>query len=125
MKFCPKCKIEKSESEFPKRSISLDGLYSYCKSCKAIDDKKYRKANVEKLRDTNSEIMWNTTENSLTNPQGDYHWNYLYLLQNTYYEPNKTEQAFKVASKLLEEKIIEKLTLQKFIELVKKISEIL
>lgn len=38
---------------------------------------------------------------------------------------NKTELAFKIAGKLLEEKIIEGLTAKKLIELVRKISEII
>ena len=54
------------------------------------------------------------------------YWDYHY--HTWYYPPvpeNKIELAFKVVSKLLEEKIIEKLTAKKFIELVNKISIIL
>ena len=33
MKRCPKCKIEKSKSEFSKRSRNRDGLRYQCKNC--------------------------------------------------------------------------------------------
>lgn len=33
MKTCPKCHIEKSESEFHKDAARRDGLYHHCKSC--------------------------------------------------------------------------------------------
>jgi hypothetical protein len=41
------------------------------------------------------------------------------------YQTSKIEQAFKIVAKLLEKKIIEKLTVKEFIELVGTISEIL
>ena len=33
MKTCCRCKIEKTEMEFNKKSISVDGLERYCKDC--------------------------------------------------------------------------------------------
>lgn len=51
MKYCPKCKLEKDFSEFPKRSSNKDELYSYCKMCKSNDDKKYRDKYSEKLKE--------------------------------------------------------------------------
>ncbi len=55
---------------------------------------------------------------------GTYNW-YPFGQYPWYPELNKTAAAFNVASKLIEEKIIDKLTAKKFIELVNKISEII
>ena len=41
------------------------------------------------------------------------------------YQASKTEQAFKIVAKLLEQKIIDELTVKKFITLVNEIAEIL
>jgi hypothetical protein len=40
-KFCIKCKIEKSTSEFTKASNSKDGLQVYCKECRKLANKEY------------------------------------------------------------------------------------
>lgn len=45
-KTCTKCKLTKNASEFHKLSVSKDGLYPSCKSCKA----QYVKDNAEKYR---------------------------------------------------------------------------
>ena len=45
MKTCTKCKIEKPEAEFSKRSRANDGLQARCAAC----DAEYRAANREKI----------------------------------------------------------------------------
>jgi len=47
-KTCAKCSTKKAAAEFPKRKCNLDGLYSYCKACKADEDRSYRARNIEK-----------------------------------------------------------------------------
>ena len=48
-KTCAKCSLEKVAGEFPKSKRNLDGLYSYCKACKADEDRVYRAGNIEKV----------------------------------------------------------------------------
>lgn len=45
MKICTKCKLEKDESCFSKRSEVRSGLQSHCKECRAIPAKTYRREN--------------------------------------------------------------------------------
>lgn len=52
MKICTKCKIEKDESCFSKRSEIRSGLQSHCKECRAIPAKIYRQKNIERKRQT-------------------------------------------------------------------------
>jgi hypothetical protein len=42
MKKCSKCKKEKLVTDFAKNSKNKDGLYGYCKKCKARQDEIYR-----------------------------------------------------------------------------------
>lgn len=42
MKRCSKCKVNKKNSDFAKRSLSKDSLSSYCKACKIAHNKEYR-----------------------------------------------------------------------------------
>ena len=64
-KYCPKCKIEKSISEFSKDKYQKDGLRSHCRNCRSLDHQEYygknkdaiirrdsiwRKANPDKIR---------------------------------------------------------------------------
>lgn len=52
LKLCQKCKEQKVITEFHKRINNRrfkDGLYSYCKICKSIEDKIYRAKHKEKL----------------------------------------------------------------------------
>lgn len=86
MKTCTKCKLEKSKVEFCKRTSNKDGLYSWCNECKAIEDKKYKDANKEKVkalcdawRGRNSERSKKTRKN--------------------WYESNKNSPSFKAAVK--------------------------
>lgn len=48
-KICTICKIEKDISEFPKRKLNNDGLYSWCKKCVSEKSKKYREQNRERV----------------------------------------------------------------------------
>ena len=43
MKKCPKCKMEKSESDFWKEISRKDGLHGLCKSCCKENNQKWRK----------------------------------------------------------------------------------
>lgn len=56
MKTCTKCKLEKDESEFYKRSKRRGGIASWCKICASIDATVRQKANPEKHR--KSTIKW-------------------------------------------------------------------
>lgn len=49
IKVCGRCKIEKPITEFHKKKSSKDGHYTYCKSCKNLDDKRYREDNKDKV----------------------------------------------------------------------------
>lgn len=49
-KICAKCKGEFSLSEFTKCNGNKDGLYSWCKSCKREQDRKYYRTN-QKFRE--------------------------------------------------------------------------
>lgn len=65
MKVCSKCKVEKDEALFFKDRSTKDGLYAYCKECKAAiracnrqkineTNRKYRAANKEKFAGINA-----------------------------------------------------------------------
>lgn len=49
MKKCPKCGEVKPLSEYHKNKNRKDGLQVWCKSCRCVMDRKYRKANSEKI----------------------------------------------------------------------------
>jgi 5-methylcytosine-specific restriction endonuclease McrA len=49
MKICSKCKVEKSLSEFGKRSASKDGLYQSCGSCRKENRAQYYIANKDAI----------------------------------------------------------------------------
>ncbi len=49
-KVCTKCKLEKLETEFIKRSRSTDGLASWCKACTRKLSKKLYDSNLERER---------------------------------------------------------------------------
>lgn len=65
MKVCNKCDLPKDESEFPKRKINKDGLYSYCKTCKSSIGKEYSRTKEGLLtkiysgQKTNSKVRGN------------------------------------------------------------------
>jgi len=50
-KTCSLCHIEKELHLFSNDRTKTDGKYSKCKECKAIGDKKYRVANLDKIRE--------------------------------------------------------------------------
>ena len=43
MKYCPKCKKEKSKNEFYKSSSRSDGVRGYCKLCSSLENRSLRK----------------------------------------------------------------------------------
>lgn len=47
-KECQSCLITKNICLFPKKKSNKDGLYSYCKECKSMTDKDYRKDPIVK-----------------------------------------------------------------------------
>lgn len=50
-KVCSKCKQEKDESTFYKRSASSDGLHPWCKACVIDQAKKWKQSNPNPERD--------------------------------------------------------------------------
>ena len=50
-KICKKCLKEKNLNEFYVHKNTKDGHLNICKECKKIDNSKYRKANIEKVRE--------------------------------------------------------------------------
>ena len=50
MKTCKKCKVEKSLTNFSKRTIAEDGLSLYCKECDSKAHKKYSEENPFKVK---------------------------------------------------------------------------
>ena len=48
-KICPKCGYKKFEDLFGKDCSSIDGLFLWCKSCKAVSNKKWRDANEKRI----------------------------------------------------------------------------
>ena len=54
-KTCPRCEETKSISEFHKNKKAKDGLNGYCKECHKRSNKKYRRTNLEKVRERNKE----------------------------------------------------------------------
>jgi 5-methylcytosine-specific restriction endonuclease McrA len=48
MKLCTKCGIEKECSAFAKKRSSKDGLQEWCKECRNVYNKRWKKANREK-----------------------------------------------------------------------------
>jgi len=48
MKICSKCKVPKPFSNFSKSSANKDGLYAWCKDCKADSQRYYRQTEVGK-----------------------------------------------------------------------------
>ena len=51
MKICSCCKIEKSSTDFYADKRTQDGLFYYCKTCKAFKVKQKRKENPEKTKE--------------------------------------------------------------------------
>lgn len=47
-KRCPRCKITKDKSLFPKDKYQKDGIATYCKHCKKTNQKSYRRKVLEK-----------------------------------------------------------------------------
>lgn len=50
-KICKKCNIEKPLTDFYRHNGTADGYLNICKNCKKEDGKKYRKENIEKVRE--------------------------------------------------------------------------
>ena len=49
MRCCPRCSLQKDESEFGKNKLRKSGLDTYCKQCRYEGNKVYRLANAEKV----------------------------------------------------------------------------
>ncbi len=61
MKRCPKCKIEKPESEFYTNSKTKDRLGSHCKTCVKVGKRNDRRANPDVVRDRERWIEYSIT----------------------------------------------------------------
>jgi len=77
-------------------------------------------------------VTWSGSEWETSSGATYVNWNWCYPYVERWYpvyytywtkEPNKIEQAFKLVQKLMEKKIIQRLTLKKFIELVNEIAK--
>lgn len=62
MKQCSKCKCIKDLSEFNKDQSKKDGLHPSCRQCKKITDKKYREANITKVKNNDKEYYKKNVE---------------------------------------------------------------
>jgi hypothetical protein len=65
MKTCSKCSSYKDNSEFSKRSKSLDGLHCWCKPCSKEYLKSYYLENKEIIDNKNKEYYYNNTSSFL------------------------------------------------------------
>ena len=84
----------------------------------------------------NEMVSYNSSTGSFkvgdtTDGDSGFYWHDLHYPYYNYYYPNysiceksKVEQAFKIVNKLMENKIIDKITLKKFIKLVNDIAEV-
>jgi len=62
LKYCYKCKEDKSLDLFGKNSNKKDGLATECRSCKRQGDKDYYQHNANKVKKTVSEYRLNNAE---------------------------------------------------------------
>lgn len=58
-KKCSGCKAVKPKTEFADSKGTLDGKRAYCRPCKALESKKYRKKNPEKSREASDRWIRN------------------------------------------------------------------
>ena len=73
MKKCNHCNITKSINDFPKKTSSPDGHYTFCRQCKAIKDKAYREANKQKLKVKAKEYAYRNSEGIALKNKLKYH----------------------------------------------------
>ena len=64
MKVCNTCNQAKSLDQFPKASTCKDGHRNYCKVCHEVRKTKWRKNNLESVRETQREWVKNNLEKS-------------------------------------------------------------
>ena len=72
MKICIKCNIEKELEEFYKDKQNKDGLCSKCKGCSEEYKKKYRKENVEEIKQRNKKYYEENVE-KIRKQKKEYH----------------------------------------------------
>lgn len=84
LKICSVCKLQLSLDKFAKRKKAKDGLNCSCKSCKSIEDKKYRLANKDKIKER-KQLYYITNKNKISNQT-----------KQNYYK-NKEERLNKIA----------------------------
>ena len=53
MKICSRCKQEKPDDQFSKKSARKDGLQAYCKDCSRERKMEWREGNSDKIREYN------------------------------------------------------------------------
>ena len=61
-KICTNCKVEKPLSGFFKMKTGRFGVRPSCKTCCALQSKKWRKANPEKVKNRKKVYYWANTE---------------------------------------------------------------
>lgn len=66
MKTCNKCGVNKSFDQFPKSSYTRDGLYSFCRHCKSIQNTTRAQANRDAV---NSQARQRHAERMANDPQ--------------------------------------------------------
>jgi len=87
IKVCNRCNLEKELCEFGILTKNTDGLRNTCKVCRAIDDKKYRENNKERVY----EIKRNWVKNNQNHKKEYYKKNKerLKMESRIFYEKNK------------------------------------
>jgi hypothetical protein len=105
MKQCRWCKIVKEDDCFGKRSINLDGLYSWCKECTSIKQKNKPEKQKEKQRKKCKEYYKKNKETRSAKAKEYYIKNRTEILEKAkiYKRENKKKVSVKAALKRLSE----------------------
>lgn len=91
-KICSKCKIEKELSEFSNDSTKSDGKYPSCKKCKEKNDKSYREAHKENLKEYRKKYKEEHKEDLKISRKNNYHLKKEYMKE--YRQKNKDKIKF-------------------------------
>ena len=103
MKKCRDCQVIKEFDQFYKKSVNLDGLYSYCKSCTKKQFNKTREKNLEKYKEKSREYQKKNKKKILDQAKEYYQENREKILETVavYKRKNKKEISIKEAKKRL------------------------
>jgi hypothetical protein len=91
MKECRSCKVEKSDEDFYKRAINIDGLYSYCKECTKEKNRNISEDKRKLYREINREYKEKNKQILLEKSKKYYYKNRISVLKKAekYREKNK------------------------------------